>query len=435
METSAAPSHSGIGDEIRLFVHNIDALHTAMSPVTMMIVSMLVACQRNLKTFVEKHSVPAPDGQKPINIPPDQATEFVGQVKWLQKAQAVETLLPQTFIVALVSQYDAFLGRLLRCIYRAKPDLLEQSERQFTYADLADFSNIEEAKEHILEKEVEALLRESHAEQFDQLQTRFKIKLKVNLPIWPTFIEVTERRNLFVHCNGRVSKQYLTVCDRQKVQFSQRPAIGDHLGASPEYFNQAYACIFEIGTKLAHVLWRKILPDERGRADVSLQMLCYDLLVARKHSLAVTMGIFATEVPKKWSSEQVKRMMIVNLAQAYKWTNQADKATNTINKQDWSSCAYEFQLAVAVLKDEFQKAAEIMKTIGASGSELVGEDAYRNWPLFTEFRKSPIFQEAYKSVYGHAFVPVQLTPIDTLFQELETAIAKSRGMTSGDAKE
>jgi hypothetical protein len=72
--------------------------------------------------------------------------------------------------------------------------------------------SIEEAKLQLVDKEVEVVLRASHTEQFEWFEKNLSVKLRSGLEIWPTFIELTERRNLFAHGDGVVTQQYLSVC-------------------------------------------------------------------------------------------------------------------------------------------------------------------------------------------------------------------------------
>lgn len=89
------------------------------------------------------------------------------------------------------------------------------------------------------------------------MENNFKIPLREGLEVWAKFIEITERRNLFVHCDGIVSKQYLEVCNKHGFDFSKPLSVGEKLDVVPDYFESAYECLFEVGVKLGHVLWRK----------------------------------------------------------------------------------------------------------------------------------------------------------------------------------
>jgi hypothetical protein len=417
VETSSNKSAEGaqqsLDSEITRFVHNIDALHACLPLLATIASAVEIACQQELNEFAKKFGE-LDEGKKTYKISADhsyQADKFISRYR---KASANAAILPQSYIVALVSQYDSFLGGILRCFYRERPELLNASERPFTYAELLEFGNVDAIKEHLIEKEVEALLRDSHSEQFKQMATRFDVPLNKDLPIWSVFIELTERRNLFVHCDGVVTAQYLAVCDRHRVDHAQRPKIGDRLGVTTAYFQMAHACVFEIGTKLAHVLWRKLLPQQRDLADNNLIALIFDLLVAARYDLVIVLGTFALDfMPQKFFNESHRRVIVINLAQAYKWNNDNAAAMKRINKEDWSACSRVFQLAVAVLKDDFEDATKKMKAIGKEGE--VKERDYRNWPLFNEFRKTPMFLDTFQDIFGHAFEAIAPSHAESIF--------------------
>jgi len=68
-------------------------------------------------------------------------------------------LIPRHFVISLVSQYDSFLGKIIRFIYSAKPEILNSSDKSLVYTDLMQFDNIQSALEYIIEKEIERKLQ------------------------------------------------------------------------------------------------------------------------------------------------------------------------------------------------------------------------------------------------------------------------------------
>jgi hypothetical protein len=113
--------------------------------------------------------------------------------------------------------------------------------------------------------------------------------------------------------------------------------------------------------------------------------------------------------------------MIINLAQAHKWGGKPVEAAKIIASEDWSSCGTQFKLAVAVLADEFERAAGMMKAIAAA--DLLRKNDYRDWPLFKEFRKSQAFLDAYQNIYGHQLIPIEPSPADSFFGPFSEFVA------------
>ncbi len=112
--------------------------------------------------------------------------------------------------------------------------------------------------------------------------------------------------------------------------------------------NQAYEAIYE-GVKLAHVLWRKLQPEQREDADQNLIRITYDLLVDRKYSLAQNLLDFATGM-KKFSSVEKRMIFVINRAQAYKWSDDERRSQEILNAEDSTALQDQFQLAAAALR-------------------------------------------------------------------------------------
>src|SRR5207244_5851263 len=255
----------------------------------------------------------------------------------LKQARHASVIIPRNLVVALVSQFDSFLGRLIRALFFLRPEVLNAADRTLSFAQLNSFRDISDAREFIIEKEVESVLRKSHAEQFDWLENKFDIKLRVGLDAWPRFIEVTERRNLFVHSDGVVTSQYLQVCHRHNCQLDENLSAGKTLGIDEDYFREAYRCIFEIGVKLAHVLWRKLAPSDKETADRILNEISFELIARENFEMARRLLDFAMCVLKEYGSEQHRRIFLINRAQAYKWLGDQSKALEILEAEDWSA--------------------------------------------------------------------------------------------------
>lgn len=324
---------------------------------------------------------------------------FLKLKKRFENIELSKKILPKSFIITLISVYDAYLGNLIRTMFYTKPEILNASQKILTLADLVKCSNFDEAKAQIIEAEIQSVLRESHNKHFVWLENKIGT-LRKDLEIWLVFIELTERRNLFVHCNGVISDQYLTVCKEYGAILDKDLKIGNELSASQRYYRNAFNCIFEIGVKLGYVMWRKLRPEELELSDATLNTVCMDLISERRNELAITLLKFANKLPK-YSSDNYKYYFKINLAQAYKWKGEPHKCNDIISSIDWSTFGYNFKLAIKVLEDNYKEAAIIMKKMGIEGD--IGKVDYQLWPLFKEFRNVTEFKDAYQEIFGEAY--------------------------------
>lgn len=399
---------ASIYKEILLFIKHIDSLEETF-PLSMQSISKVAKkTAENLSEFQECYCEEFEDEEvKAFRVKQEHWGQLNRLLRQTERSNLSLKMVPRSFVVSLISQYDAFLGGLLRAIFLIKPETLNASDKNITYSQLLDFDSLQSAKEYVLEKEIETFLRNSHSDQFTFLEKKFSIQLKKGLEIWSKFIEITERRNLFVHTDGIVSSQYLNVCCNHGVAFEKSIEVGDQLGVNRRYFTSACECIFEIGVKLAHVLWRKLAPEQREEADESFNETCYELLVDQRYTLAIKLLDFATVDIKKYSDERTRRVFIVNRALAYKLRGEQEKAINIISQEDWSATSEDFQLAEAVLKDDFHRAIRIMHSIGSGGQ--LGKEEYKEWPLFKEWRKTEEFSTAYETIFKE---PLDLIDIE-----------------------
>lgn len=397
-----------IGQELINFVEQISSLSITLQ-ITLR--AVLEAVDK-----LNKNSIDFTDQSNPF-VNPDSNKTFLERVAFIQnvleqtKQIRIHTLalntIPKSYLITLISHYDAFLGRLIKLILLAKPELLTASDKNLSLAELMEFGSIENAKNYILEKEIEGALRKSHAEQFAWMESKFNIPLRQGLDIWSDFIEITERRNLYVHTGGVISSQYIKVCKENNVKL-ENINVGDDLVLEPNYFQYAQNVIFELAFKLSHVLWRKFLPDQREDADSNLTTIGYeDALQKENFELAQKIFDFGTQTLKKHSSEEIRLIMTVNRALAYKWAGKEQKAQQIISQEDWSATMTKFRLAEAVISEKYDKAYGLMHEIGKNSNQIHKYE-YRNWSLFRAIRKETKFKETFEKIFGEHYEIAQL---------------------------
>ncbi|MDP1871927.1 MAG: hypothetical protein Q8K61_09935 [Gallionella sp.] len=391
------------GKEIDLFSKHTDSIGNVLLSMIIVLQELEKKSLESLNKFTDENCTKdVIDNKTIIKIPDKHYSRWRKLSLRHEHNSLARQLLPRSLLVTLVSQYDAYLGRLLRVIFLKKPELLKSSDRQISFETLGYFSTIEDARDYILEKEIESILRSSHSEQFKWMEKAFDLPLTKGLKSWGVFIELTERRNLFVHTDGIVSSQYLSNCKHHNCTIGDSVKEGSSLGVPQKYFETAYACIHEIGIKLGHVLWRKLFPDEREEADLKLIETTFNILESGQYDLACNLLDFSCVEIKKFSNEASQLVLIVNRALAYKFKNEESKCLEIMRAVDWSAKSDDFKLASAVLEKKWDAASKIMHQIGKDGH--VKKHDYINWPLFREWRNESLFQNAFQELFGEPFI-------------------------------
>ncbi|MGV1869746.1 hypothetical protein [Agrobacterium rosae] len=308
--------------------------------------------------------------------------------------------LPEIATIGLISVYDAHIANILRLVFSLHEEIILTSEREIKYSDLVKYSSLEEAKASIIDKDVEGVLRSSHYDQFSWMEKKFNIKLREGLKVWPDFVELCERRNLLTHTGGKVSAQYLKICEEHGSKRDN--PIGQKLPTDPEYFRRSVEVIGEMGIKLGHVLWRKFRAKEREQADSHLNQTAMDLIQSREYRLAATLLDMGVNMLKQHHSDKIRRMMVVNLANAHRLMKDPVKANQILDREDWSATGTQFQICVAAARGDLQKLCQLMKQAGDHGE--IGVEQYREWPVFRGLRAEGEFKSTFREIFGAPLV-------------------------------
>ncbi len=410
------PKHLELHNIVNSYLHKLIALHEVVPYQMWMATTVSQESTKKHKAFLDEKAEKIEEN--------DESTSYKIGFKDVRRssrlglrsdrAKTVLELLPRNFVVSFVSEYDSYLGQLITEILKFKPEIINSKDKNISLSDLISLGSIEAAREKIISKEVESLLRSSHSEQFSWMETTFSIILTKGLDSWPKFIEMTERRNLFVHCDGIVSEQYINSCRKHKVELGKEVLVGSKLQANKKYLRQSYEVLYEIGLKLSQVLWRKLSPDNLQKAEQSLSYFVYELLIEENYRLAQELLDFACCTLKKWNSEGERLVYVVNRALAYKFSGNNEKCQSILSSQDWSACGDNYNLCVSVLQDDFVKAKELMVRIGSSG--IVDEVSYTEWPCFKEFRETDHFITGFTEVFGYPPTAIQQIDNDQVDQ-------------------
>lgn len=363
---------------------------------------MLNAHQRNVQKtkddFIKENGGADESGK--IVVPDSKQRAFKTIERKLNRAKQAQILIPPSYLVSLVSLFDLFYSGIVRNIYNLCPQKLQESELQFCYRDLQSLDSIKEVKRIIVDKKIEDLLRGSHAEQFKWLAGTLNVGTLTNFEDWPNFIELTERRNLFVHSNGIVSSQYNTVCKKNKVFETDIP-VGTQLKIDATYFSNACDVLAKTAVMLSQMLARTLYlneyPDDDFQIDKNLISTVFDFIMEKKYSVAISISKFALNSKFKHKDND-KYFIILNLAQALKWNKQNEECLRLLSEQDSTAWKTELLIPKYVLEDKFEDAYDKMIELGRSNKVLTAT-AYREWPIFQEIRKDKTFSDIFQSIF------------------------------------
>ena len=105
-------------------------------------------------------------------------------------------------------------------------------------------------------------MRDSHHAQIAFLDDKLKLGIEREFSSWLEFLEITERRNLFVHAGGTVSPKYIDNCKKKKwkIPLEERIMEGVRLTATDEYIGRTIDCFYELSVRVTQATIRRMSP-------------------------------------------------------------------------------------------------------------------------------------------------------------------------------
>lgn len=159
------------------YINKLDSLIYSLPVVMESIDEDIKKGRRKFDKFIEdkaeKLEKKNDEDNQTYAIPIAYSKEFERQKQKLEHMSTAFDLLPKNFLVSFVSQYDSFLGDLNKELLISKPELFNNSDRELKFRDLIEFNTIDDARDFLLEKEIETLLRKSHTEQLEKVSGTF----------------------------------------------------------------------------------------------------------------------------------------------------------------------------------------------------------------------------------------------------------------------
>ncbi|GGH55353.1 hypothetical protein GCM10008014_24890 [Paenibacillus silvae] len=304
-------------------------------------------------------------------------------------------ILINSLYLNIFSQFDEFIGELLTVLFNLRPGLLEESEKNFSVSDIFSYPNIEMFKKSIIEKEIDTIRRESYVKQIEIFEKKFKVKLK-EFENWSEFVEVTQRRNIIMHCGGIVTEQYINICKENG--YEDISSKGSKVDINVEYLNSSIFIMLEVGIKLVQVLWRKQFKHELNAADNALNSIIFQMLHQEEFEFSLIISEFALKLPNI-SDLEMKFFFLINHCIALKQLEMKNELEKTLKSVDWTVVNSELQIAKKILSDTDEDLVETMLQVGAEG-KYFNQHAYATWPLFQLANNNQHFKTGFFNLYN-----------------------------------
>lgn len=306
--------------------------------------------------------------------------EFDKSVGAILKTNNSVQHLHRSSLISLVSLVESFLSQLLHVFFQKHPSALNAKDKQFTFEELSNFSNLEDARAYLVSWKIENLLRGSYEDWIDYFKTNMKLELAVTTKHHEHLVENFQRRNLFVHNDGVVNKIYLSKIPKS---LSKPEMLNKKLGVSKPYLFSAIDRFESSFLQLAFELWTKCEKNSEKRPGIIVRST-YDALQNKRWRVVTEL---AEVVEKDKAASEVDILMAkVNSWIARKNFDDKDKVLEEVRNFDVTAKDDLFKLAKYCLLGETASALALAKRL--EKAKQIQTSSLNEWPLFEDLRST-----------------------------------------------
>lgn len=333
-------------------------------------------------------------------VPFEHIQEYDNHMSAVGSVYFIRGQFLQTQFVDLIARYDIFLQGIMRKVYYLHPGRLNKKEKKMVFEDISNLNSIDEFKKSFIEDVLDTLFRGSHYDQLDYLRDEldFDVKDKAQ-EVYCNFIELTERRNILTHANGKIGDQYINVCkERGAIAAGSK---GQVLKVDVDYFKKSCDDLLKLAIVIGYWFWTTRSKDERDKADDYVISVANRLIKEKRSDAALKILDYVLTQEKPLSKAIfLKRFKLYKLY-ALKDLGKKEELSAGLS-EDWSDVNNSIRLKLLVLGDNYNEAIKLFKKIKGT-EEGVNKTIFSESVIYRELIQKVEFRDAYREVYGVPF--------------------------------
>ena len=382
------------------FTHKLDALVYTAPLVDVILAAGLLVTSKKTSGFQS-------EANKILEKRKDQFTaeeifQFQTLRRWISNESRVMTsrvLLNESHVVIITSQLDGLLSKLIQGVIVTNPSFIKEKELNLKVHEIDRHDTINSLKSHIVDIQVEKIMRTGHLDQLSSLTKMLGIKLG-DVPNKADIEEVLHRRHMIVHNNSLCNRTYKSI--RNNSSLEDTVSFGKKINTDLDYIIHAYSTIWTYGVKLALSIWGKTEPHRADKAHSLINHLSYNLIRKGNYKMAIDLLSYTRDTFSKHNAPNATDSLMhkVNLAQAYKWNGDDQECHDILKAENWEVLDSKFRISYLAFNGQFKKLTTLMEQIGKDDEFEIN---YQEWPIFREASLRQDFLDAYEKIFGKKY--------------------------------
>lgn len=319
-------------------------------------------------------------------------------IKFRETYNKTEQMLRGDFIQSLVNIWERLVGALLKARFLDDPRSLDVGLKM-SVTDILNCSTYEDILHSLSEKAVKECLMGDVDDQLGGLKKLLCADCAsiVSKDILRRIRELFLRRNLFVHCGGVVTNEFLT---KEKAFHGDGFKLGETVVLTDEYINNAWDSMYALGVVLVHLVAqnyakKKKLDEKEDEITFALSNAACEAIVSKRCYPAIEMLTYALKRSVKSMSCQLA--LNINLGLSYKLAGNRTEFARVLRWLDRASCSNEYKACILALKDDDKSLCSLLRIIAKEKPGFIA-DIY-SWPVFDALRMQECFRQEIQKVW------------------------------------
>lgn len=316
-----------------------------------------------------------------IKMTGNENAELYYRTTWnrITTRPSLERVLGSSLLMRIVSDFEVLVAGLVRAILAQRPEILRASDRSYSFRELDQFESLQEFREAVAEEIADGLLRGGFKDWMAWFGTKLHVEVPGVVDAGPEFLEVFQRRHLFVHNAGVVNSAYL----RNTRGMDSQPKEGEELTVTHEYLARAADLLEAAGVKLGVATTLKFAPRESTRRTVEGQIENLTYQTLRRARYSVVEDVLDWYLPKV-EDEVTRLSMRVNLWVSRKHRLGLESVRSEINEWDTRALDSRYRLVKFALLDQNDEAVNLAVELYRRGS--LDAASWATWPVLAGVR-------------------------------------------------
>lgn len=333
-----------------------------------------------IEDFLRHNNIEVNDGSYAITGPNRMETKSKIENFYLNISQ--KGILYQSTLINLVVFFEILIGKLIKQRLLSFPGSGGIENKSLTLSEINSLGTMENAFHHLIDSEVESIMRKKYEDWIEYFKKNMNIKTEVLDQNNNLIVEITQRRNLFVHNEGIVNSIYLKKVDPS---LSTDYKLGSKIKITDEYLYKSIDLIEHVGIILAFEAWMSI--DKKSEERVNfVHDIGYQYLEDGRWELAKDIYNFIHR--DKASTSKDKSISNINIWLCVKRLGKFDSIREEVVKADYSDKESQIKLSYYALlgtkEKVFRLLDEVLKNISQEEEKIL---KILSWPVLDEYKE------------------------------------------------